>query len=182
VKIAIYGGSFDPPHVGHEAIINKAFIQLDIDKLVIVPTFLNPFKTNSHLDAKQRLFLLQELYKDSNKISISDFEILKNRAVYSIETIKYLKNKYNTSKIYLIIGTDNLAKLPLWHGYEEIKKFVEVVVATRSGFLNENYGKMQTLNVDINISSTQLRDNLDLDFIPEKIKTIVKQIWQTDKR
>ena len=178
MNIAIYGGSFDPPHIGHEAIVNKALEQLDIDKLIIVPAFLNPFKTNSHLTAKNRLFLLKELYKENSKIDVCDFEVLKNRAVYTIETIKYLQEKYEASRPYLIIGSDNIEKLPLWNHYDEIQNRVHIIVATRSGFLNNNYDKIDALNVDINISSTQLRDNLDLDFIPNRIKKHVKELWQ----
>jgi len=178
VKIAIFGGSFDPPHIGHESIVTQALKELEIDKLVVVPTFLNPFKQNSFLNAKTRLILLQKLFKHNDKIKVSNFEILKDRAVYSIETVKYLKKLYNTDKIYLIIGTDNLKDLHLWNAIEELKTLVTFVVATRSGYLNENYGKIETLNVNVKISSTKLRGTLDLDFIPNIIKEDVKQLWQ----
>ena len=178
MKIAIFGGSFDPPHIGHETIINEAVTQLDVNKLIVVPTFLNPFKNYSYLDADKRLFLLKKLFEKKDKIDISDFEILKNRTVFSIETIKHLQQLYKPSKIYFIIGADNLEKLHLWKEFDELKNIVEFVAVTRNGYLNENYDRIKTLNVDINISSTKLRDNLDLDFIPKKIQKDVKLIWQ----
>ncbi len=178
MKIAIFGGSFDPPHIGHETIINKALEQLDIQKLIVVPTFLNPFKNQDHLDAKKRLFLLHELFENNSKIDVSNFEISKNRAVHSIETVRHIQQLFNPSKIYLIIGADNLEKLHLWKEFEELEKLVEFVVVTRNGILNKNYDRIQTLKVDINISSTKLRDNLDLDFIPKKIQKDVKSYWQ----
>lgn len=178
MKIAIFGGSFDPPHIGHESIVSEAIKQLDIDRLIVVPTFLNPFKKNSFLDAKTRFFLLEKLFNHQNNIAISDFEILKGRAVFSIETVKHLQQLYKPSKIYLIIGADNLEKLHLWRSFEELNSMVEFVIANRSGFLNDNYANIKTLNVNINISSTNLRDNRDLNYIPKIIKKDVEAIWQ----
>ena len=133
-------------------------------------------------DAKNRLTLLQKLFKNNDKIEVNDFEILKNRAVYSIETVQYLQQLYKPSHIYMIIGSDNLEKLHLWKNYDELKTTAEFVAVTRSGFLNENYGSIKTLKVDINISSTKLRDNLDLDFIPKKIQNDVKLFWQKTQK
>lgn len=178
MKIAIFGGSFDPPHIGHEAIVNVALEQLDIERLVIVPTFLNPFKKHSFLEAKTRLSLLEKLFKCQKNIDISDFEVLQNRAVSTIETVKYLQHFYQTTKIYLIFGADNLEKLHLWDSFEELNSLVEFVVANRKGFLNDNYDTIKTLNVNINISSTKVRDKINLNYIPQIIKKDVKEIWQ----
>ena len=178
MKIAIFGGSFDPPHIGHDAITKEALKQLDIERLIVVPTFLNPFKKQSFLDAKKRFFLLQKLFKNSENIEVTDFEILQNRAVYSIETVIYLQQLYKGTTIYLIIGADNLEKLHLWHNIEELKKIVKFVVVNRSGYLNDNYGNIRTLKVSIDISSTTLRNTLDLSYIPKKIKDDVKLFWQ----
>jgi len=178
VKIAIFGGSFDPPHIGHESIATEALKQLDISKLIIVPNFLNPFKKKTFLDGKTRLDLLKKIFINQEKVQVDDFEILQNQAVYSYLTVNYIQKKYNPSKIYLIIGTDNIEKLHLWHKFEELNKRVTFVVANRSGFLNKNYAKMQSLNVNVDISSTKLRDTLDLDFIPHIIQEDVKKLWQ----
>lgn len=178
MKIAIFGGSFDPPHLGHEAIIDEALKELDIDKLIVVPTYLNPFKNKSFLDADKRFLLLKKIFMDNKKVEISNFEIQQNRSVYTIETVKHFIKKYNASKIYLIIGKDNFDNFHLWKDYKELLKLVNIVVATRSGYLNENYDNIKTLNVNINISSTSLRNELNLNYIPKKIKEDVKKIWQ----
>ena len=177
MRIAIYGGSFDPIHIAHEAIVYEALKSIDLDYLILVPTFLNPHKKSSHLTPKQRLYLLNKNFKNSDKIIISDYEILQNRAVNSIETILYFKNLYKTDKIYLIIGADNYYTFNTWYKSDEILKEVNMVVATRNGFLNENYDNIQILNVDIDISSTHLRDKLNLDFVPTKIKEDVINLW-----
>lgn len=177
-KIAIFGGSFDPFHIGHEAIIDEALQELDIDKIFVVPTFLNPFKKRSFLDSQTRLESIKEVLKNKENIVVSSFEVDQDRAVASIETVEFLKKEYSPKKIYLIIGEDNLEKLHLWHKYEELKELVEFVVCTRNGYTSkQNY---KYLNVNVDISSTNLRENLNLDFIPEKIHEKVKKHWKKD--
>ncbi len=75
MKIALFGGSFDPPHKGHDAIIKEALAKLDIDKLIIVPTFINPFKKGFFADEKQRFAWVNKLWGNLEKVEICDFEI-----------------------------------------------------------------------------------------------------------
>ncbi|RXJ85209.1 nicotinate (nicotinamide) nucleotide adenylyltransferase [Arcobacter sp. CECT 8985] len=181
MRIAVFGGSFDPPHIAHEKIVNIALEQLDIDKIFIVPTYLNPFKDDFHLKPEKRFSLLTRLFKDNKKVIISDYEINQKRKVPSFETIQFLKHRYNISKIYFIIGTDNYSNLNKWYKYEELKNEVEFVIAKRIGFLNENLDKIKTLDVDIDISSTHLRNSINLEFISDKIKDDVKSLYKIKK-
>ena len=169
MTIAIFGGSFDPFHIGHEQIITSALKSLDIHKLIIVPTYINPFKSSFYLKPELRYDLLKRLYADNDKVEVSDYEINKHTPSYSINTIKYLKEKYNVSKIYFIIGADNLINLHKWYKYDEIKNLVEFVVACRDGY-DFYLGDYKTLKVNVGISSTELRKKLKLDFIPKKLQ------------
>ena len=89
MNLAIYGGSFDPPHIGHEQIVYKVLETIDIDKLIVVPTFLNPFKLSSHFTPNQRLDMIDCLFNNQDKIEVSSFEIDKKKKVPSIETIEH---------------------------------------------------------------------------------------------
>ena len=183
MKIAIFGGSFDPIHIGHEQIVYKALDKLDIDKLILVPTFLNPFKKQYFFDPKERFNLLLELLKDQEKIEISDFEIKKNRPVASIETVQYFKKTLNPKKIYFIIGADNLKLLHLWDDFEILKELVTFVVFHRKGYEVKN-GIIPFIDIelDIDISSTTLRDSKDLTYIPQKIKDKVADLWNKESK
>ena len=151
--IALFGGSFDPPHIGHEAIVKAALNFKDVEKVIVMPTFLNPFKSISYNSANQRFDWLKEMFKDYENVEISKFEINQKKKVASIISVKYLLKKYR--KIYLIIGADNLSSLKEWHKYEELKKHVTFLVATRNNILIPK--SYLTLNIDENISSTQIR-------------------------
>ena len=169
MNIAIFGGSFDPVHIAHVAIVNEAIKTLDIDKLIVVPTYLNPFKNSFNLEPKARYELLKKVFQNLNNIEVSDYEITKETSSYSFDTVNYLKNKYHATKIYFIIGADNLNSLDKWYKIEKLKELVEFVIATRVCYdeVPNNYKK---LDVQIDISSTQLRNNIDFNFIPNEIK------------
>lgn len=179
MTIAIFGGSFDPPHIGHEQIVHQCLKELvDIDKLVVVPTYLNPLKSEFKLDPKTRLELIHELFDDVQNVDVSDFEVEHNQAVYSIQTVKYLKEKYKAEKIYFIIGSDNVSTLNKWKSIDELYNLVEFVVISRNGFINEH--NFKKIEVDIPISSTMLKQNLNMDYIPKKIQNKVKKFWNKD--
>lgn len=180
--VGVFGGSFDPPHIGHEAIVNSALLELEIDTLFVVPTFLNPFKENFYLDPKKRLELLRELFSDNEKVKVCDFEILQEKKVPTFETIQFLKKKYFIEKIYLIIGGDNLKNIHLWYNFSELKKLVSFVVVTRKDTVleSEYLNSFIEMKLDIEVSSTDLRKNLNLDLIPTKLKEKVTEIWKKE--
>jgi len=176
VHIAIFGGSFDPPHIGHQTIVKKIIKKLDVDMVVVVPAYLNPLKVKSFLDAKTRFKLLKKLFKNKSLVKVSKYEIKQQRPVYSIETIEYIIKKYNPSKLYLVIGADNYKSFDLWQDHEKIKSLVELVVVSRDGFVHDD--DVKRLKVDIKISSTQLRNTFNLKFIPKMIRKEIKKIWE----
>ncbi len=171
-RIALYGGSFDPPHTGHLEVIKQALRTLDIQKLFVIPNHLNPFKESVVASGAQRYGWLKKITTDLPGVVVSDFEIKQERSVPSIETVRHFRRKYD--KIYFIIGSDNLNSLHRWHNFEELDTLVEWVVATRKGRGSSRY---KTLQVDVDISATQLRRNLDERFIPQTIREEIKEIY-----
>jgi nicotinate-nucleotide adenylyltransferase len=179
-NIALFGGSFDPPHIGHEKIIFKVLDSLKIDKLIVMPTFLNPFKKQSFFTAIDRLNLVKQLFSNDKQIEVSDFEISQNKATPTITTVLYLKTKYKPKIIYLVIGSDNLESLHLWKDFENLKKMVTFVVISRDNYQKNisDISQIVDIKLDINISSTLLRKKLILDFIPKRIQSNVKKIMK----
>ncbi len=177
-KAAIFGGSFDPPHLGHIAIMKKALERLDIDKLIVVPAYTSPFKSGHTAPAQLRLKWLRKATGFDPRIEVSDYEIEKEGKSYTFDTVSHFKRFFDT--IYLIIGADNLEKLGRWHRFEDLDRMVEWVVATRSKELvPENFIR---LDVDIPISSTQLRENIDPRWIPEPIREEVVRYYRSKSK
>lgn len=156
--IALFGGSFDPPHLGHEAIV-KALNELSfIDKIIVMPTFLNPFKNSSVASATQRLEWLKEIFASMKKVEVSSFEVQLNARVPTLKTVKHLLKSYK--KIYLVIGADNLKSLDKWHGFDELKSKVTFIVATREKI--EIPKDFICLEIDEDVSSSELRNKMSI--------------------
>ncbi|MBE0514886.1 nicotinate (nicotinamide) nucleotide adenylyltransferase [Sulfurimonas sp.] len=162
--IALFGGSFDPPHIGHEAIVKALREFKEIDKVIIMPTYLNPFKSNFYAPASLRVEWLKEIFKEYKNVEISEYEVLQKRQVTTIESVKHLLKSYK--KIYLIIGADNLSCLEEWDRYDELKELVTFIVVPRDNIeIPEHFLR---LDVDEKISSTKLRECVEISKLPKK--------------
>ena len=181
MRIAIFGGSFDPIHVAHVTVVKEALKTLDIDLVIVIPTYLNPFKSSFHLNPETRFKLLKKVFKNFEKVQICDYEINQQKASYSIDTVNYLKNIYKPSKIYLIIGEDNLKTLDKWHEIDKLNELVEFVVASRKGFESKKAKEFKNLDINIDISSSLLRDRIDFNFIPIEIKDDILNLQEKGK-
>ncbi|MDD2448136.1 MAG: nicotinate (nicotinamide) nucleotide adenylyltransferase [Sulfurimonas sp.] len=175
--IALFGGSFDPPHIAHEALV-KALLEIKgIDKVVVMPTYLNPFKSHFFAPSELRLKWLREIFSDSNEVEVSDYEVRQNKKVPSIESVKHLLKSYK--KIYLVIGADNLSSLSKWTSFDELNSLVTFIVASRDSVdIPESYLR---LNIDIDISSTMLREDLDITKLPSKCADEIIKFYQGKK-
>lgn len=158
--IALYGGSFDPPHLGHKSVVEEALEVLPVDKLLMVPTFLNPFKNQSHFSASKRFELVQEMFSAFEKVEVSDYEMCSNRAVTTAETLRHFQKEYAVD--YIIIGADNLEKLDQWSEFDYLNSHVTWVVATRDGYdlKSDKLRDFITLNTKVDISSTEIRNRM----------------------
>jgi len=169
--IALFGGSFDPPHVGHIAVIEALKEFSIIDKIIVMPTFLNPFKTQSFASAELRLAWLREIFRGENRVIIDDYEVKQAKKIPSIQSVEYLLKSYK--KVYLIVGADSLDSLHKWHKFDVLKDKVTFIITTRDTIMiPENYLR---LDVQEDISSTQLRENIDISKLP---KTCAQEIAQ----
>jgi len=159
-SIALFGGSFDPPHLGHERLVEEALKVLEIDKLIVVPTFLNPFKSTSHYTPQERLALSKALFEPFEKVLVDDYEIQEGRATSTVQTLRHFQKSYNVS--YVIIGADNLENIDQWKEFEYLNSQIIWVIARRSGYAIESdkLRDFKILNIDVDISSTQIRNNM----------------------
>ena len=162
--IALFGGSFDPPHIGHEAIVDSLCNFKDVDKVIVMPTFLNPFKSKFYAPSSLRVKWLKKIFSGYENVDISSYEVKQEKAVTTITTVKHLLKSYK--KIYLVLGADNLASLDKWHRYDELRELVTFVIAPRDDI--EIPSQFLRLDVDEKVSSTKLREDVVLSKLPKK--------------
>ena len=178
LTVAIFGGSFDPPHCGHQQIVTEALAQLDIDRLIVLPAYLNPFKSTSLADAPQRLAWCQTLFGDIPNVIVSNYEIRQNRSVKTTESIRHFQKYYDVR--YLIIGADNLSTLTQWHDFEWLNNEITWVIVTRQGFelQTDMLRSWRVLTLHEPISSSQIREEKKTDAVDIQIADSVKNILE----
>lgn len=128
MKIGIYGGSFNPVHFGHVNIARRAIDDLGLDKLVVVPANVSPFKTAGAPASMpwDRLGLVKAAFADVPKAVVDDREIRRGGVSYSIDTVRSIISDLSwtpsSGEIYFIIGEDSVEGLPRWKDIDELRK------------------------------------------------------------
>ena len=136
-KICLFGGTFDPPHIGHLLVAQTIFEAENFDKIVFVPTFKTPQKNNI-TDIKDRLAMLRMGVTSNPNFEISDLEIQRGGTSYTIDTVREYKSNqdYDSRELYYLIGSDSLQTFHTWKEPREILDECQVIVAIRPGFLS----------------------------------------------
>ena len=133
MAIALYGGSFDPIHIGHLITATNAVETYNLDKVIFIPSHITPLK-DRNLEASDidRFEMIQRSIKNNPKFIVSDYEINNDEVSYSYNTVKYFKDNYRDEKIYFI-GTDRAKDLKKWYNIEELSKLVTFIFVARDG-------------------------------------------------
>ena len=166
-KIGILGGSFDPPHKGHLYIAKIALKKLKLNKLMWVVTKKNPLKQKPYLNIKKRLKLSKEMTKRERKIFVRYFDDkVKSNNTFSL--LNFIKKKNKKTKLFFLIGADNLSEFHKWKNWKKIPKLAKIVIFPRQNFsskslksiVSKKLKKRDFLYINskkINISSSLIR-------------------------
>ena len=124
-RIGIYGGTFNPPHIGHLQAAKQAVKALGLSKLLLIPAYAPPHKAalpGNSPTARQRLEMLRIAASDCPEIEVSDLELEREGISYSCETVRELKRQYPNAELVLLMGTDMFLSFDTWMHPEEILK------------------------------------------------------------
>jgi nicotinate-nucleotide adenylyltransferase len=168
-KIGIFGGTFDPVHKGHLELSKTAINSLKLDKLYIIPNGTPPHKP-SYLNKEHRFKMLEDVFSHQAKTIVSDFEINKEAYSYSYQTIQHFKEIHPNSKLFFIIGMDNLKEISNWKNPEIIFELSTIAIFDRVGFSldnslinkleNEYKAKIRLFPFEYKISSTKVKEKI----------------------
>ena len=137
MKIAIFGGTFNPVHNEHVELVKAAIKELSLDKLFIVPTFAPPHKNVVPAPAEDRLNMLKLAFSGVDKAEISDFELKNGGKSYSYVTAEHFSGLYPEAKLYFLVGDDMLTDFKTWRFPERLLDVAELAVFGRENFTAE---------------------------------------------
>ncbi len=165
MNIAILGGSFDPPHIGHYFVIQQILeLRKDINKILLVPGYQHQWKP-AFASVKDRMNMLQ--FFTGNRVAISDIEIQRKGVSYTIDTIRELKSQIKAD-IYWIVGSDIVYEFARWKKKDELVKEAHFLVFPRDPYhlpekLPKGFECIQDKHlITTNISSTTIRQRLGI--------------------
>lgn len=132
MRIGIYGGTFDPPHVGHRKYALDAIEKLELDMLIVIPTYAAPHKFHKGTaSCADRMAMTQMLFEDDCRVTVSDIEIQRQGKSYTVDTVKQLREDYPDDELIFLMGSDMLLSFHRWRKPEEIIKYVRICAVTR---------------------------------------------------
>ena len=134
MKIAVYGGSFNPIHCGHLTVADET-LSLGYDKVLFVPTFIAPHKQlTASVSPSSRLAMLEAAISDNPNFEVEPCEIQRGGVSYTIDTIRFLMDKYKgkiDGKLGLVMGQEIAAEFYKWKGPDEIASLCDIIIASR---------------------------------------------------
>ena len=133
-RIGLFGGSFDPVHLGHLLVAQAAREELELARLCFIPAAQSPFKPQSQpTPAPQRLRLLRLALAEQPWCEIDDQEVRRGGVSYTIETVRDYARRFPEAQLFYLIGADHVPLLPQWREADELGRRVEFVVIPRPG-------------------------------------------------
>lgn len=174
MKKAIFGGTFNPIHLGHCEIIANVAALNDVEQVIVMPAKTPPHKVCADLacDA-DRLEMCKLATKNIDKTIVSDIELLRKGKSYTIDTIKHIKSKDPQGNYALVCGGDMIVTFDQWYKFEDILDLVDIIAVRRVGIDQANFDKAVTNLINLGgrvtvlknyitgISSTQIKENIN---------------------
>ena len=174
-RVGIYGGTFDPIHLGHLHVITQLIEKNLVDQLLVIPAGEPLLRDNAPIaTAQQRRAMCQLALADlpqgiASKVQVNPIEVLLTGPSYAIDTVEAVAQNYPEQTIVLIIGQDAAEKLDQWHRIEELRGMVEFLVIGRPGFAGNG------LDIGaLNVAATTIRQGLSAD-VSSSVATFIRE-------
>ena len=196
-RIGIFGGTFNPIHMGHLIIAEKICKHHLLSKIIFMPAHIPPHKYVDDLaETQYRYQMIKAAISGNSKFEVSDLEIIREGKSYTIDTIQEILNQYGEDvEIFLIMGADSLNELELWKDIKKLSQLCRFVIVNRPGFktevsprLVEIIGNTSILDLEqlrteispVDISSTNIRKRVNdgaeiKGLVPESVEAYIKE-------
>ena len=180
MRLGIFGGSFDPPHVGHLLVVADAFEALGLDRLLFVPAAVQPLKAGQvSAPPRHRLAMVKLLAADDPRFGVDPIEIDRDGLSYTVDTLAAFAERHPEAQRFFLVGMDVLASFAQWREPDRVLRLATLAVMQRAGdtgSLPASAVRVETRRVDV--SSTEIRDRVRTrrtirGFVPEAVAAYI---------
>lgn len=134
-RIAIYGGTFDPVHLGHLQVARSVSRIFAIDQFLFVPAKLAPHKMDREVtSAFHRHAMLSLATQDDEKICVSTFELERGERQYTVDTLAHFREQYPGVDLFFVMGADSWSEITTWRDWQRLRSLASLIVVTRPGY------------------------------------------------
>jgi nicotinate-nucleotide adenylyltransferase len=182
MRIALFGGSFDPVHHGHLLLAQDALEQLQLDRVIFVPAGINPHKLHAAPKAEplHRLRMLQAAIAGEDRLEVDPVELQREGPSYTVDTAEVMQERWPEARLFMLLGEDNLQNLHTWHRIERLNRLVEFICFGRSTeeTSSQKQATMLHLSRRVDISSTEIRQRIAAGLsirylVPESVRAFI---------
>ena len=187
MRIGVFGGTFDPPHLGHLVVAADAYQVLHLDHLLWIPAARPPHKLGRvHATAEQRLAMVRAALDGDERFAISDLELRRQGPSFTVDTLRTLRQQNADSELFFLIGADALREIETWREPEEVARLAHLVVLARGDGRNGTtilHSRFPVLTVPVtrvDISATEIRRRVARGesiryFVPDAVREIIRR-------
>lgn len=187
MRVGLFGGTFDPLHVGHLIIAETVRSDFPLDQIIFIPTAVSPHKADKNRSpADIRLAMVRNAIDHYSHFRVSEVEMQHDKISYTVDTVRWFREaeKWHHDELYLIVGSDSFLELNTWKDPETILENISLLVVGRPGFdiqsIEERFREKVTI-VDsplIDISSSEIRQRVRSGksiryWVPESVEEII---------
>lgn len=164
MKIGVYGGTFNPPHIGHLILAQQAIDALGLERVLFVPAYQSPFKLRSEsLSVELRSEMVELAVSGNDRLAGEYYEALRGGVSFTVDTLRHLRERQPDDALFLLMGADTFMEFPLWKEPATITSLATIAVAERPGahldLASHPYGTIaRTFPMPlVDVSSTDIR-------------------------
>jgi len=204
VKTGLFGGTFNPIHIGHLALAENVTDSFGLDRMILIPSKIPPHKTGNIIEPEKRLEMVSMVAEGlGDRFTVSDYEVTTEGISYSLKTLKYFRKLYPDDQLFFACGTDIFATIEKWHGHKELLDYANFIVVSRSmvsfgkmmevlpewmlerivrkeRYADEKFGRIILYEMPpVDISSTDIREVLEASYrranLPEVVYEYIEE-------
>lgn len=161
MKTAVFGGSFDPIHIGHIYAVVEAKIKMDFDKIIFIPAKQSPLKTSRPTGDEHRINMLEIAVGQFDFMEVDTYEVNRESISYTYDTVKYLKDAFPDDSLYFLMGRDQYINFDKWYKKDDLLELMRFVVMDRIDDDSQIEEPFIQLNQPVvEVSSTSIRNRI----------------------
>jgi nicotinate-nucleotide adenylyltransferase len=180
VRVGLFGGTFDPPHLGHLLAASDACEALELDRLVFVPNSVQPLKSAlPAASAQDRLEMVRRLCQDDARFGVDPIEVERGGLSYTVDTLRAYRDRHPGAALFLLVGADVLESLPAWRDTATVLELAQLIVLTRGAMPAGVSGAGRALATrQVEMSSTEIRARVRAGlsikgFVPDSVAAYI---------